>query len=52
MKSTLDVTAYLDQLLETSTVPDYPNALNGLQLENDGRITKAAASVDFSLRTV
>ena len=52
MKSTLDVAAYLDELLETATVPDYPNALNGLQLENDGRITKAAASVDFSLRAV
>lgn len=52
MTSTLEVTAYLDQLLETSAVPDYGNALNGLQLENDGRISKAAAAVDFSLRTV
>jgi dinuclear metal center YbgI/SA1388 family protein len=52
MTSTVDVAAYLDQLLQTSAVPDYPNALNGLQLENDGRISKAAASVDFSLRTV
>ncbi|HZJ01642.1 MAG TPA: Nif3-like dinuclear metal center hexameric protein [Gemmatimonadaceae bacterium] len=52
MTSTLDVAAYLDQLLETSAVPDYPNALNGLQLGNSGTITKAAASVDFSLRVV
>lgn len=52
MTSTLDVAAYLDQLLETSAVPDYPNALNGLQLGNGGTITKAAASVDFSLRVV
>jgi dinuclear metal center YbgI/SA1388 family protein len=52
MTSTLEVTAYLDQLLETSAIPDYENALNGLQLENNGKITKAAASVDFSLRTV
>jgi dinuclear metal center YbgI/SA1388 family protein len=52
MTSMLEVAAYLDQLLETSTIPDYGNALNGLQLENDGRISKAAASVDFSYRAV
>lgn len=52
MTTTFEVAAYLDQLLETTTVPDYGNALNGLQLENDGRITRAAASVDFSLRAV
>ena len=52
MTSTRAVAEYLDQLLETETVPDFSNALNGLQLENDGTITKAAACVDFSLRTV
>jgi len=52
MTSTLEVTAYLDQLLDTASIPDYGNALNGLQLENDGTITKAAASVDFSSRVV
>ena len=44
--------AYLDKLLDTGSIPDYGNALNGLQLENDGAITKAAASVDFSSRVV
>ncbi len=52
MTSTVEVAAYLDQLLETSAIPDYGNALNGLQLENDGTISKAAASVDFSSRVV
>src|SRR6476619_5231444 len=52
MTSTLEVTAYLDSLLGTASIPDYSNALNGLQLENDGTITKAAASVDFSSRVV
>ena len=52
MTSTLDVTAYLDSLLGTASIPDYSNALNGLQFENDGTITKAAASVDFSSRVV
>ena len=52
MTSTREVVSYLDQLLETATVPDFSNALNGLQLENGGTISKAAASVDFSLRAV
>jgi dinuclear metal center YbgI/SA1388 family protein len=52
MTSTREVVTYLDQILETSTVPDFSNAINGLQLENRGTISKAAASVDFSLRAV
>jgi len=52
MTSTREVVTYLDQILETATVPDFGNALNGLQLENGGTISKAAASVDFSLRAV
>lgn len=46
------ITKYLDELLETSTTPDYPNALNGLQLSNKSPITKVAGAVDFSARTV
>jgi dinuclear metal center YbgI/SA1388 family protein len=33
-------------------VPDYPNALNGLQFGNCGEIRRLSAAVDFSLRTV
>lgn len=43
-----DVSAYLDRLLGTHEVPDYPPALNGLQLESSGDVTMVAAAVDFS----
>jgi putative NIF3 family GTP cyclohydrolase 1 type 2 len=39
-------------VLETSTTPDYPNALNGLQLSNKGSVTKVAGAVDFSTKTI
>ena len=47
-----EVVSYLDDLLETNEIPDYPNAVNGLQFGNSGRVTKIAAAVDFSSRTV
>jgi dinuclear metal center YbgI/SA1388 family protein len=46
------IVVYLDQLLETSTTPDYPNALNGLQLSNSGLVTKVAGAVDFSTKAI
>lgn len=46
------IVAYLDQLLETSATPDYPNALNGLQLSNKGFVTRVASAVDFSTRAI
>jgi dinuclear metal center YbgI/SA1388 family protein len=50
---TLPVIAdYLDRLLRTREIPDYPPALNGVQLENRGEIVKVAAAVDFSRRVV
>jgi dinuclear metal center YbgI/SA1388 family protein len=50
---TLSVVAdYLDQLLRTRETPDYPAALNGVQLDNRGEIVKVAAAVDFSRRIV
>ena len=52
MIKTGEVAAYLDSLLQTATVPDYSGAVNGLQVDNSGRVTKVAASVDFSSRTV
>ena len=38
MISTREVVEYLDGLLQTNTVPDFPNAVNGLQLENRGTV--------------
>jgi dinuclear metal center YbgI/SA1388 family protein len=50
---TLSVIAdHLDQLLRTREIPDYPSALNGVQLENHGEIVKVGAAVDFSRRVV
>ena len=50
---TLSVIAdYLDRLLRTREIPDYPPALNGVQLENRSEIVKVAAAVDFSRRIV
>lgn len=51
--ATLPVIAdYLDRLLRTREIPDYSSALNGVQLENRGEISKVAAAVDFSRRIV
>lgn len=48
-----DLTGYLNELLQISAVPDYPNAVNGLQLENgSGRVTRIAAAVDAHLPVV
>ena len=43
-----ELTGYLDDLLRTSEIPDYPGALNGLQVENSGRLTRIGACVDAS----
>lgn len=39
---------FVDGFLRIKDVEDYPNALNGLQLENDGRVTRIGAAVDAS----
>ncbi|MGA8032430.1 MAG: Nif3-like dinuclear metal center hexameric protein [Casimicrobiaceae bacterium] len=48
----LQCAAYLDDLLATREVPDYDQAINGLQLANDGTVTRIAAAVDFSRESV
>ena len=47
-----DLTQYLDQYLSTARIADYPNALNGLQVENKGDIRKIAAAVDVCAATI
>lgn len=47
-----DVVRYCDRTLRTSEINDYPGAVNGLQVENDGRVTRIAAAVDASLSTI
>ncbi len=50
MPSLVAVAAYIDDLLRIRDIQDWPNALNGLQIENSGRVTKIGASVDVSTR--
>jgi dinuclear metal center YbgI/SA1388 family protein len=47
-----EIAEYLDALLRTSEVPDYPAALNGVQIENRAAIHRIATAVDASLQTI
>ena len=44
--------AYTDRYLRVADFEDSPNALNGLQVENSGRITRIGAAVDASTRVL
>jgi dinuclear metal center YbgI/SA1388 family protein len=46
------ITAYLNESLDIPAFPDYPNAFNGLQLENSGRVTRVGAAVDSGLKVI
>src|SRR5215472_59388 len=46
------IAEHIDGILGTATVPDYPGAVNGLQVTNRGPVRKIAAAVDASLRTI
>jgi dinuclear metal center YbgI/SA1388 family protein len=50
--SLTDLTAYLDRYLRIAEVPDEPNAVNGLQVENRSAIGRIVAAVDASLETI
>jgi dinuclear metal center YbgI/SA1388 family protein len=52
MATAPEISAFADNLLSTREVPDYPNALNGLQIDAEGPVTGIAAAVDFSTRSV
>jgi dinuclear metal center YbgI/SA1388 family protein len=43
---------YADRTLKTAQFTDYPGAVNGLQVQNSGHVTRIAAAVDASLTTV
>jgi dinuclear metal center YbgI/SA1388 family protein len=50
--SLASVARYCDQLLRTDQFGDWEGAVNGLQVENRGTITRIAAAVDASRATV
>jgi len=43
-----DIVAALDAELRTNEIPDYPGAVNGLQVANPGAVHKVAVAVDAS----
>lgn len=47
-----EVVKYLDQELKTASINDYPGAMNGLQLGNEGKIGRVVAAVDASLPVI
>lgn len=44
--------SYLDSYLRIHELPDEPNALNGLQVENSGEVARLVAGVDASQATL
>jgi dinuclear metal center YbgI/SA1388 family protein len=46
------IVAHCDKILRTREIGDYDGAMNGLQVENSGAVTKIAAAVDGSLATI
>jgi dinuclear metal center YbgI/SA1388 family protein len=46
MPTLADLVTYCDQRTRRAQFEDYPNAFNGLQVANDGRVTKIGAAVD------
>ena len=47
-----EITRFLDDYLRIREVPDEPNAVNGLQVENAGQVGRVVAAVDASLETI
>ena len=47
-----EIIKYLDTELQIESIPDYSGAMNGLQLKNDGNVTKVGSAVDASLPTI
>jgi dinuclear metal center YbgI/SA1388 family protein len=50
--SLADVVTFIDGFLRTTDIPDYPNAFNGLEVENSGKIGRIIAAVDASMATI
>lgn len=44
-----EIVTYCEQRLGLPDFPDFPGAMNGLQMANDGRVTKIGAAVDAGL---
>jgi dinuclear metal center YbgI/SA1388 family protein len=47
-----ELVEFLDRELRVSEIADYPGAMNGLQLANEGRVDRVVAAVDASLPVI
>jgi dinuclear metal center YbgI/SA1388 family protein len=47
-----DIARHLDGTLRTTEVPDYPGALNGIQVDHEGPVVRCAVAVDASVPTI
>ena len=47
-----DIVSFLDSELRIKEVPDYPGAMNGLQMEGQQKVERVAVAVDASLPVV
>ena len=52
MASLDELADYLASQLKTASIPDYPGAMNGLQLANHGQVGRLVAAVDASLEVI
>ena len=52
MASLTEIVSHADAYLRIAEIGDWDNALNGLQIENSGRVTKIGAAVDVSTRVL
>jgi dinuclear metal center YbgI/SA1388 family protein len=52
MPSLSEIVTYTDDFLRICDVGDWDNALNGLQIENPGRVMRLGAAVDVSTRVL
>ena len=52
MPTLSEIVEYANEYLRIREIEDWPNALNGLQIENSGRVTKIGAAVDVSTRVL
>src|SRR5207249_500978 len=51
-ESLFEIVRYCDRTLRTEQIKDYEGAVNGLQVENSGAVTRIAATVDASAATI
>lgn len=52
MADLAEIVRFLDAELRIAEIPDYSGAVNGLQLQNDGTVTRVASAVDASLPVI